>query len=88
MGKAFWIYEVGNGPDPLGDAKQFDPFNSYWSNPKFALDDYLEECDGNSNFVDGYPQGVEYAVVDCETNEETRFMVYTEFQNYFNIYQK
>ena len=90
MSKKYWIYEVGNGPDPLGDAKNFEPFEAHkcWNDPDDALNDYLEECDTDSHFVDGYPQGVEYAVVDCEANEETRFIVNTEFEPTFCILDK
>lgn len=88
--KKYWIYRVGNGPDPLGDAKEFEPFepeHKCWSDFSDAMYDWLHSCDCNSVFVDGYPQGEEYGVVNVDTGEEKRYRVETEFEPSFVVYE-
>ena len=85
--RKYWIYEVGNGPDPLGDAKRFGyPAESRFG-PDDALEAYMKECDSYSHFVDGYPNNIKYCVVDTETGEETIWFVEAEFEPRFYAYK-
>jgi len=50
-----------------------------------AVQEYLELCDRDSRFVDGYPQGEVICVIGPLTNPDDplKFFAYTEFEPVF-----
>lgn len=79
----YLIWREGNGPDPIGDANRNGDFvKTEWPS-EFALRHYLITGDNNSWFVDGYPNGEIYCVLDVDSGVISRHVVETECEPQF-----
>ena len=59
--------------------------NSYWYDPEYHLNQYLELLDNNSCFVDGYPNGDEFLVMNVVSGEVSKYVVHTEWEPQFVV---
>lgn len=82
----FYIVEKDHGYT-LEDAIEMD-YSVESESPDDALYDWLIEADKNSNFVDGYPDNWDYAVVNADTKEETILRVSVDWEPQFYIWDK
>jgi len=78
--KVIW-YSVGESFD---DDEVYTKWG-YWSNPEMYLDEYLMHLDSYSCFVDGYPNGDEFHVMNVDSGEVSKYVVHTEWEPRFVV---
>ncbi len=81
------VAEVAFGYKLDTDEWNFQPneFYSTWSDPEWALQEYLEDSDSNSGFVDGYPDNWEYHIRG-EDGIAYKFSVSTDWTPNFSVW--
>lgn len=85
----FEIADVVFGYKLDTDEWNFQPneFYSTWDNPEWALQEYIDECDSNSVFVDGYPDEWEYHIRGADGITH-KYLVSTDWSPDFWVSEK